>query len=93
MKQLESEYPGANILLVTVTGEESEQQSDSKTKAEAMEVLRSMFGKDIPDATDIMVPRWWSDRFYKGTFSNSPIGIDRDNNQPNKGSYQWFLFY
>jgi len=64
-----------------VTDEESrriEQQSDNQTKAEIMQVLRKMFpGKDVPDATDILVPRWWSDRFYKGTFSNWPIGVNR----------------
>jgi len=80
LQQFEKEYPGSNVLLVTVTDEESrriEQQSDAETKAEAMEVLRSMFGKNIPDATDILVPRWWSDRFYKGTFSNWPLGVNR----------------
>lgn len=81
IQHLEKEYPGSNILLVTVTDDESrriEQQSDEQTKAEAMEVLRKMFSdKDLPDATDILVPRWWSDRFFKGSFSNWPIGVDR----------------
>lgn len=80
MKQLEKQYPGANVLLVTVTDEESrriEQQSNAATKTEIMNVLRDMFGKNIPEATDILVPRWWSDRFYKGTFSNWPIGVNR----------------
>ncbi|KAL0921713.1 hypothetical protein M5K25_008813 [Dendrobium thyrsiflorum] len=79
-QHFESEYPGAHVLLVTVTDDESrriEQQPDSTTKAESMEVLRAMFGKNIPEATDIFVPRWWSDRFYKGTFSNWPIGVNR----------------
>ncbi|KAG0456792.1 hypothetical protein HPP92_024580 [Vanilla planifolia] len=79
-QHFEKEYPGANVLLVTVTDDESkriEQQPDSKTKAEAMEVLREMFGNHIPEATDIFVPRWWSDRLYRGTFSNWPIGVDR----------------
>lgn len=79
-QQFEKQYPGANVLLVTVTDEESrriEQQSDEETKAEAMAVLRSMFGRNIPDATDILVPRWWSDRLYKGTFSNWPLGVNR----------------
>ena len=77
---MEREYPGANVLLVTVTDDESrriEQQPDSDTKAEVMEVLRAMFGKNIPEATDILVPKWWSDRFYRGTFSNWPIGVSR----------------
>lgn len=79
-QSLERAYPGSNGLLVTVTDDESrriEQQPDAETKAEIMEVLRDMFGKKIPEATDILVPRWWSDRFYKGTFSNWPIGVTR----------------
>ncbi|XP_026409867.1 polyamine oxidase-like [Papaver somniferum] len=79
-QQLENEFPGANCLLVTVTDDESrriEQQPDSETLAEIMDVLRNMFGQNIPDATDILVPKWWSDRFYKGTFSNWPIGVDQ----------------
>ncbi|KAI3959254.1 hypothetical protein MKW92_014633 [Papaver armeniacum] len=79
-QQLENQYPGANLLLVTLTDDESrriEQQTDSKTKAEIMEVLRNMFGDDIPEATDILIPRWWSDRFYRGCFSNWPVGLTR----------------
>ncbi|XP_021718950.1 polyamine oxidase-like [Chenopodium quinoa] len=84
-QQLEMEYPGSNILMVTVTDDESkrvEAQPDEKTKAEAMEVLRKIFGDDIPDATEILIPRWYSDRFYKGTFSNWPVGytIKKHNN-------------
>ncbi|XP_074316273.1 polyamine oxidase 1-like [Silene latifolia] len=80
-QQLDNEYPGSNIMFVTVADQESiriEQQPDSKTKAEAMEVLRKIFGKNIPDATDIMIPRWNSDRFYKGTFSNWPAGYTEE---------------
>ncbi|KAF3322083.1 polyamine oxidase-like protein [Carex littledalei] len=79
-QSFEKEYPGANVLLVTVTDEESrriEQQPDADTKAEAMAVLREMFGQNIPDATDILVPRWWSNPFFKGTYSNWPIGVNR----------------
>jgi polyamine oxidase len=81
IQEFEKQYPDANVLLVTVTDEESrriEQQSDIQTKAEIVEILRKMFpGKDVPDATDILVPRWWSNRFYRGTFSNWPIGVNR----------------
>ncbi|CAL4941463.1 unnamed protein product [Urochloa decumbens] len=80
-QHFEKQYPGSNVLLVTVTDDESrriEQQPDNQTKAEAVAVLRKMFpGKDVPDATDILVPRWWSNRFFKGTFSNWPISISR----------------
>eukprot|EP01018_Ginkgo_biloba_P022631 Gb_10592 [translate_table: standard] len=75
---LENVYPGSNILLVTITDDESrriEQQSDHETKAEAMAVLRRMFGMHIPEAEEILVPRWWKNRFYCGTFCNWPIGV------------------
>ncbi|EMS59492.1 Polyamine oxidase [Triticum urartu] len=80
-QQFEQQYPGSNVLLVTVTDDESrriEQQSDNQTMAEAVAVLRKMFpGEDVPDATEILVPRWWSNRFFKGSFSNWPIGVNR----------------
>ncbi|KAJ3674093.1 hypothetical protein LUZ60_006085 [Juncus effusus] len=79
-QQLENEYPGENILMVTVTDNESrriEQHDKSKIKDEAMQVLKNMFGDGIPDATDILVPRWWSNRFFKGCFSNWPVGVNR----------------
>lgn len=80
-QSFEKEYPGANVLMVTVTDQESrriEQQPDNQTKAEAVAVLRKMFpDRHVPDATDIYVPRWWSDRFFKGSYSNWPIGVNR----------------
>jgi polyamine oxidase len=81
IQEFEAQYPDANVLLVTVTDEESrriKQQPDNQIKAEIVEVLWDMFpGTDVPDATDILVPRWWSGRFYRGTFSNWPIGVNR----------------
>lgn len=73
---MENAYPESNILVVTLTNEESkrvEAQSDEETLKEAMGVLRDMFGSDIPDATDILVPRWWNNRFQRCSYSNYPI--------------------
>nr|KYP67952.1 Polyamine oxidase 1 [Cajanus cajan] len=75
-QQMENAYPGSNILVVTLTNGESkrvEAQSDENTLREAMEVLRDIFGSNIPDAIDILVPRWWNDRFQRGSYSNYPI--------------------
>lgn len=72
---MENAYPGSNILVVTLTNGESkrvENQSDEETLKEAMEVLRDMFGPNIPNATDILVPRWWNNRFQRGSYSNYP---------------------
>ncbi|GLT84197.1 hypothetical protein SLE2022_024440 [Rubroshorea leprosula] len=75
-QHMENAYPGSNILVVTLTNGESkrvEAQPDEETLKEAMSVLRDMFGPDIPDATDILVPRWWNNRFQRGSYSNYPI--------------------
>ncbi|XP_012065601.1 polyamine oxidase 1 [Jatropha curcas] len=75
-QHMENAYPGSNILVVTLTNGESkrvEAQSDEETLKEAMEVLRDMFGPNIPNATDILVPRWWNNRFQRGSYSNYPI--------------------
>ncbi|KAJ4978428.1 hypothetical protein NE237_009208 [Protea cynaroides] len=75
-QHMENAYPGSNILVVTLTNEESkrvEAQSEEETMKEAMGVLRDMFGVDIPNPTHILVPRWWNNRFQRGSYSNYPI--------------------
>ncbi|KAK9015489.1 hypothetical protein V6N11_006594 [Hibiscus sabdariffa] len=75
-QQMENAYPSSNILVVTLTNGESkrvEAQPDEETLKEAMGVLRDMFGSEIPTATDILVPRWWNNRFQRGSYSNYPI--------------------
>ncbi|XP_078594413.1 uncharacterized protein LOC144872227 [Branchiostoma floridae x Branchiostoma japonicum] len=70
---------GTNILQVTVTGEEArrvEAQSDQATQAEVMAVLRTMYGAGIPDPTDILVPRWEQDPFFRGSYANWGVGIN-----------------
>ncbi|CAK7328940.1 unnamed protein product [Dovyalis caffra] len=79
-QHLETEMPGSNILFVTVTDEEAkriEQQPDIKIQEEIMDVLKKMFGNNIPQPEDILIPRWWSNRFFKGSFSNWPIGYSQ----------------
>ncbi|KAL1533996.1 polyamine oxidase1, flavin-containing amine oxidoreductase [Salvia divinorum] len=78
-QSMENAYPGSNILVVTLTNEESkriEAQSDEETKREAMGVLRAMFGVHIPEAIDILVPRWWNNRFQRGSYSFYPVHVD-----------------
>ncbi|KAL6562864.1 polyamine oxidase1, flavin-containing amine oxidoreductase [Orobanche hederae] len=78
-QHMENAYPGSNILVVTLTNGESkriEAQKDQETMKEAMEVLRNMFGHDTPDAIDILVPRWWNNRFQRGSYSNYPVYIN-----------------
>ncbi|KAJ8753614.1 hypothetical protein K2173_022855 [Erythroxylum novogranatense] len=76
-QHLDNQLSGSNILFVTVTDEESkriEQQKDEKTQEEIMQVLRKMFGNNIPEPEGILVPKWWSNKFFKGSYSNWPKG-------------------
>ena len=43
---------------------------------EAMAVLRKMFGSDIPDAIDIVVPDWIDDPLTYGSFTAWPTGYE-----------------
>nr|POF04784.1 polyamine oxidase 1 [Quercus suber] len=75
-QHMENAFPGSNILVVTLTNGESkrvEAQSEEETLKEAMGVLKNMFGPNIPNATDILVPRWYKNRFQRGSYSNYPI--------------------
>ncbi|XP_068643426.1 polyamine oxidase 1-like [Aristolochia californica] len=79
-KHFGEEAPGSNTLVVVVTDEEArriELQPKSATTLEMMEVLRNMFGKDIPEPTDILLPKWCSSRFFRGSFFNWPTGVSR----------------
>ncbi|KAJ4978426.1 hypothetical protein NE237_009206 [Protea cynaroides] len=79
-KHFEDEFPGSNILMIIITDDEArriERQTDAETEAETMEALRKMFGSHIPNPTDIFVARWWSNRFFKGSFSNWPAGVEQ----------------
>jgi hypothetical protein len=60
-QHLEGEHPGCNVIMVTVTDDESrriEQQSDHETAAEIKAVPAAMFQTQIPDVFNIFVPRW-----------------------------------
>ncbi|KAG8652546.1 hypothetical protein MANES_06G103900v8 [Manihot esculenta] len=80
-QHLENEYPGSNILFVTVTADESrriEQLPDETIEAEIMEILKKLFGENVPKAESILVPRWGMDKFYKGSYSNWPDGYSQN---------------
>jgi polyamine oxidase len=66
-----------NIFFVTVTATASlrvESMSDADVQDEIMELLRSIYGEDIPDPDAFYFPRWHSDPLFRGSYSNWPIG-------------------
>ncbi|XP_078000205.1 uncharacterized protein LOC144452880 [Glandiceps talaboti] len=72
---------GTNLLLVTVTGEESkriEYETDDVIRFETMSVLRHFYGDDIPDPEDIKLHRWSRDPLYFGAYSNWPVEVSTE---------------
>jgi polyamine oxidase len=67
-----------NVIMVTAVDDmarSNEKRTDAEIQAEAMQVLREMYGDDIPQPDDIIVPRWNSDPLYRGSYSNWPLGV------------------
>ncbi|XP_074658261.1 uncharacterized protein LOC141911182 [Tubulanus polymorphus] len=72
---------GTNILLVTVIGDEADRVSRlpvATVKAELTAVLRSMYGEQVPEPVEILVPDWHSNPFYYGSYSNWPPWMSAD---------------
>lgn len=55
-------------------GLETESMSDEDIVAEAMTVLRTMWGTDIPEPTNQVITRWNSDPFARGAYSFIKVG-------------------
>ena len=77
--------PGSNILFVTVVGEESyriERQTDMETKDEILAVLRQMFpDKHVPEPMAFLYPRWTTEPWSFGSYSNWPAGTTLEMHQ------------
>lgn len=77
--------PGSGILFVTAISTQSyraEAQSDDATKDEVMAVLRSMFGaQNVPEPIDFMYPRWSTEPWAYGSYSNWPPGLTLESHQ------------
>eukprot|EP00058_Branchiostoma_floridae_P026209 XP_002611699.1 hypothetical protein BRAFLDRAFT_63612 [Branchiostoma floridae] len=90
MQDMEAEGchpPGTNILAVTVTGEESKRVEglpNSTVASEIMEVLRNLYGEDVPTPVDIFVSRWSQDPLFLGAFTRIPTGAFRDGTEKYK---------
>lgn len=77
--------PGSNIIFATVVDDEShriEKQSDEQTRDEGLEVLRQMFPDvHIPEPVDFMYPRWTTEPWTHGSYSNWPVGMTLEKHQ------------
>ncbi|MEN9272309.1 MAG: FAD-dependent oxidoreductase, partial [Gloeomargarita sp. DG_1_5_bins_55] len=55
-----------------------EQQTDPQIVSDVMAHLRIMFGKHIPNPTQVLVSRWTSDPFAGGAYSYAAVGVTND---------------
>ena len=55
-------------------GLEIEALSDQKIVASAMEILKVIFGPDIPNPIDYQITRWSADPFSRGSYSYNAVG-------------------
>lgn len=74
-------YTGEPILLgfnATTYARQIESWSDEATVADAMAVLRVIYGTTIPDPVDWQMTRWASDPFARCSYSFNAVGVDRN---------------
>ncbi|KAL3477222.1 hypothetical protein BJX99DRAFT_257699 [Aspergillus californicus] len=77
--------PDSNIIFVTVIESQAyraERQSDSTTKAEILTILANMFpDQKIPEPTAFLYPRWSTEPWAHGSYSNWPAGTTLEMHQ------------
>jgi monoamine oxidase len=59
------------------TADEVEALDDRATTALAMEALRAMFGRSVPDPLGSQISRWRQDRFALGAYSFKAVGTSK----------------
>lgn len=73
-----SNTTGLPCLLALMAGDagfETEHTKNDALVAEATEILRGVFGKDVPYPVEAIVTRWGSDRFARGSYSSAAPGM------------------
>lgn len=55
-------------------GKELESYSDQETLNAAMDVLRTIYGRSIPDPQAALITRWNQEEFSLGSYSHIPLG-------------------
>ncbi|KAF5613362.1 n1-acetylpolyamine oxidase [Fusarium tjaetaba] len=88
--------PGSNILFGTVTGEQAwrvERQSNNETMEEILDVLRLMFPKkNVTTPTAFTYPRWSTEPWAYGSYSNWPVGMTLEKHQNMRANVERLYF-
>lgn len=73
-----SSTTGLPCLLALMAGDagfDTEHTSNDVLVAEATQILRGVFGNDVPYPVEAVVTRWGSDRFARGSYSSAAPGM------------------
>lgn len=73
-----SNTTGLPCLIALMAGDagfETEHSSNDHLIAEATEILRNIFGMEVPHPVESVVTRWGSDRFARGSYSSAAPGM------------------
>lgn len=70
-----SGLPCLIALMAGDAGFETEHSSNDALVSEATDILRSVFGNDVPYPVEAVVTRWGSDRFARGSYSSAAPGM------------------
>ncbi|KAI9166934.1 vacuolar protein sorting 33A-like protein [Paramyrothecium foliicola] len=76
-----SNTTGLPCLIALMAGDagfETEHSSNDNLVTEATDILRSVFGQDVPFPVEAVVTRWGSDRFARGSYSSAAPGMHPD---------------
>lgn len=76
-----SNTTGLPCLIALMAGDagfDTEHYSNDALISEATDILRSIFGKDVPYPVESVVTRWESDRFARGSYSSAAPGMHPD---------------
>lgn len=73
-----SNTTGLPCLIALMAGDagfETEHSSNDMLITEATNILRSVFGQDVPNPVEAIITRWGSDRFARGSYSSAAPGM------------------
>lgn len=76
-----SNTTGLPCLIALMAGDagfDTEHTSNDVLVAEATDILRNVFGKDVPQPVEAVVTRWGSDRFARGSYSSAAPEMQSD---------------
>lgn len=70
-------FVSANMLVTFALGDYGlamENQTDAQITNDIMEILRKIYGNDIPNPTEVLISRWTQDPFARGSYSFAGLG-------------------